>query len=422
MSSAPTSAGWVGQGRAQKRSIAAASAASSSLIGVSASANGTSSSYEQKFERQYRLLRKQASPSLASERCTAVITTRPSSWTVVLLTLLVAGCAQTSTAARPTPAHSPTEQARPARLDSPTPPSPTPSTSPPAAVTFSCALPVTITGQQSIAGGFISFPAGTITPDPGGTFTTEQTNGNYRLLSTKLPRLIGVPGQTFFYDRAYKRWIPAPRAAVYPDGSRYAYVIGGSSQTVHIVDVATGAEQVFAAPHPINGAVFDYSPNGVYLAGQGEASETGVWLVNPQTGSERLLTDAKIVVAVNGGTAWLSASPTGAFLPDTLVQMNLGNGAKTLWFTRPGQSVMFDGLTADGLPVVSVAGSTTVTYLLRSPSARDEITSGPNGFSNVSSDSHGVWMNAFDGLYLFVPGKGFQMVAQGLLASSGSCA
>lgn len=306
------------------------------------------------------------------------------------------------------------DSASPARLESPSPTPPSAAT-----VDFSCRLPVSVSGQTSLTSGFVQFPAASFTADPGGGFTVDQSTGSYRLLSTKLPRLIGGATQSVFYDRAYQRWIPAPRAAVYPDGSRYAYITGGSSQTVRVVEVATGTEQVFAAPHPINGGVVDYSPSGIYLAGVGEASETGVWLLNPQNGTERLLSQEKIVVAVNAGRSWLSQSPTGAPSPDTLVQLDLATGAKTVWFSRPGQTVVLDGLTADGLPVISLTNA--ATYLLRSPSTRDQIYSGGNWFANVSSDAHGVWMNSFDGLYLYVPGNGLHLVVSGVMATAGSC-
>jgi hypothetical protein len=278
---------------------------------------------------------------------------------------------------------------------------------------------VTNGAQGTVRGGFVTFPAGTYAADPDGAFTVQLSAGT--LTSVKTPKLVGSSYQSPFYDRGYQRWLPVARAAVYPDGSRYAYASGQPSPRVHIVDVVTGRETAFAEAHPYYAQVFDFSTGGVYLAGIGEAGETGVWLVNPASGAERQVSADKIVVAVYGGKAWLSDSPTGAQNPDRLVELDLTTGAKTVWFSRPGRTVSLDGLTDDGLPVISV--SDAGAYLLRSPSARDQIYSGGNWFANVSSDVHGVWMNSFDGLYLYTPGKSLHMVVADDLgfAPAGSC-
>ena len=343
---------------------------------------------------------------------------------VLVLVLTVGACQSSPTAARITPGSSPTPSASPAVSPSPSPApvvvSPSPTASPLPPVGFACHLPVAgLDDSGALIGGYITFPAAAYAGDPTAVFKRDHSNGTYRWLSTQSPQLIGGTPR-LFYDKAFKRWLPSPRAAVYPDGSRYAYVTGALNQTVHIVTVATGKERVLAAPHPINGAVLDFSPSGIYLAGSGEGSETGIWLLNQQTGAERLISGEKIVVAINGGGAWLEQSPTGAQFPDTLVLLNLTTGAKTVWFKKLGAFVNLVGLTADGLPVVQVNGP---VYLLRSPAVRDQIYSGGKLFADVASDTHGLWTESSDGVYLALPGKTLRLVAsdgQGLVPS-GSC-
>jgi hypothetical protein len=327
---------------------------------------------------------------------------------VAILAVLVVSCGQSSTA------HT---AASTSRLLSPSSPSPSlPQTVP---VDFSCRLPVM---TDVLKGDWVTFPGGGFSPDPASQFTYDQGTGTFQ--STQQPKLTGsVP--LLFYDRPQKRWLPTPRSAVYPDGSSYAYVTSTMNPTVHLVDVASGRERTFAAPRPVGAEVFDYGPDGVYLAG---TMESGVWLLNAQTGAERLLTSEKVVWAVANGKVWfgkLTTTNSSSVYPDTLVELNLSRGDETVWFHRDNQVINLLGLTSDGEPVVSVQITTgEEVWVLRSPAGAEKMYSGPRivDYPPVS-DAHGIWLGSGTaGIYLFTSVVGTRLVSVTRGAPAGICA
>jgi hypothetical protein len=283
----------------------------------------------------------------------------------------------------------------------------------------------TIGPTGTVTGGFIGFPGGNFTADPEGMFTRDQSTGTVRWLSNQQPQLIGsLP--LLFYDRPMSRWLPTNLAAVYPDRTRYAYVTGvdyvsGLKQTVHIVDVSTGSERVFRAPHPFGAGISAYTKAGIYLAGVGEASDPGVWLLDPQNGSERLVTNAGVVLAVGNGKAWLGELTSSRFgsMIDTLVELDLGSGAKKVWVHRKKPNVNLIGLTAAWLPVVEITGEGV--SLFRSPGIGQRIYSGGHWLSSVSSDTHGIWFESYDGIYLYSRGSGTHRVSATIGPPAGTC-
>lgn len=294
----------------------------------------------------------------------------------------------------------------------------------PGVVGFTCRLPVgTIDMAGTLTGGFIEFPGGSYTADRAGTFARDKSTGTFRWLSDKQPQLIGtIP--LLFYDRAVSRWLPTSREAVYPDGTRYAYVTWDPIQSVHVVEVATGQERMFPAPHPRGSKVYDYSSSGIYLSAAGEGGEAELWLLDPQSGSERLVTSEKIVTAVRNGKAWLgqlTSSQVGS-VPDTVVQLDLASGTKTTWFHRQNGQAWLVGFTSAGVPIVTVNTSGgSELWLVTSPGQEKRIYLGPNRFAFASSDSHGIWFASSDGMYLYSDSSGFQKVSNLLGSPAGSC-
>lgn len=295
----------------------------------------------------------------------------------------------------------------------------------PGVVSFSCRLPVrTIDMAGTLTGGFIEFPGGSYTADSAGTFARDKSTGTFRWLSDKQPQLIGsIP--LLFYDRAMTRWLPTSREAVYPGGTRYAYVTWDPIQSVHVVDVATGQEGTFPAPHPRGSRVYDYSSSGIYLSAASEGGEAELWLLDPQSGSERLVTSEKIVTAVRDGKAWLgqlTSSQVGS-VPDTVIQLDLASRTQTTWFHRQNGQAWLVGFTSVGAPIVTVntLGGSEL-WLVPSPGQEKRIYLGPNWFAFGSSDSHGIWLFSADGIYLYSEPGGFQKVSNLIGYPAGSCA
>jgi hypothetical protein len=195
-----------------------------------------------------------------------------------------------------------------------------------------------------------------------------------------------------------------------------------SGEDVHLVEVASGRDQTFSIAHPLQADVFDYSPKGIYLAGVGDAAETGVWVLDPTTGQETLLTAEKIVEAVGDGKVWLVQ---GGIFADTLVQLDPVSGSKTVWFHQEQSTVDLLGLTARGTPIVSVrAGATDQSvWIVLAPGVKEQVYSGPRQFDFAPiNDSHGIWLGSNTaGIYFYASGSGLLWVSAMTGAPAGTC-
>jgi hypothetical protein len=257
---------------------------------------------------------------------------------------------------------------------------------------------------------FVSLPAGTASVDPQARAMVGNAWGLY-------------------YDRAFSRWLPVPRQSVSPDGKHYAYGAPGLNQTkvptMHVVDVATGADHVFAAPTGawfVAYAVLDYSSDGIYLMTNYEVSH-GVALMNPQTGAIKSVADLPDIQASSGNrTFWVGtvnpADPNPlaglSTQPNQLDRFSLVDRTRVAWFYRPSTAPRVIGFDIQGHPFVwAVNGKNGVIdgdygaelLLLTSPQSRRSIFKGSAqlfGSSVVTiSDSHGTWLGTDHGIYLY---------------------
>jgi hypothetical protein len=285
--------------------------------------------------------------------------------------------------------------------------SPTPSGLPLTRVAFSCKLPITTADNH---GAFMSFPAGTISIDPQGPTMTGSSWGLY-------------------YDRAFSRWLPVPRQAVSADGKHYAYGKPGGDQsqvaTMHVVDIATGADHVFATPSTdwfIPYSVLDYTGEGIYLSINYEGSY-GVSMMDPQTGAIRSVAKLPDVQASGGNrTFWVGTvnpadpSPLGGIgtQPNQIDRFSLVDGSRVPWFYRPSSAPRVIGSDLQGHPIVWVVtgsngfvnGNYVVELLvLMDPQSQRSIYKDPSRLlgQNVQSisDSHGTWFGTDQGIYLY---------------------
>jgi hypothetical protein len=220
----------------------------------------------------------------------------------------------------------------------------------PVAVTvaaLSCRLPIAwgVNASQGYVRkfGFLNFRDGTVTEDP------------------------GAPAASSFYDRAFARWLPVDREAVSNDGRRYAYTTGSAYQdtagTVHVVDLASGADRTLFSGKPIY-RVVSFAPEGIYLTLQApEGRSRGLWIQDPAGGSARLLNRDVVDPWVAGGAGWgvdfdasdPNPAPGGIESPfNRLVQIDLYTGATTPWFTWLGADIWVDGVDYSGNPFVEL--------------------------------------------------------------------
>jgi hypothetical protein len=237
-------------------------------------------------------------------------------------------------------------------------------------------------------------------------------------------------GWGLYYDRAFSRWLPVPRQAVSPDGRHYAYGMAAPNQkkvsTMHVVDVATGADHVFAASTGawyVAYTVFDYSSDGIYLTTDYEVS-AGLALMNPQTGVIKSVANLPDIQAAGGNrNFWVGTvnpadpNPLGGLStqPNQLDRYNLDDRTRVAWFYRPSTAPRVIGFDTQGHPFVwaanGKAGNIAADYsgellLLISPQSRQSIFKGSGQIFETStvvtvSDSHGTWFGTDQGIYLY---------------------
>jgi len=325
-----------------------------------------------------------------------------------LLAVLMTGCSlATQPAARQVPSpspitiQSPSPSASPSVLDLPL-----------TSVGFSCRLPILTADGR---GAFISFPTRSVNFDPKGQ---------------------GLQGHGgAYYDRAFSRWLPVPRQAVSPDGKHYAFGQPAPDKTkvatMHVVDVATGADHVFATPSTdwfIPYSVLDYASEGIYLYTNYELS-IGLWLMDPTTGAIHRVANLTDIQASGGNrTFWVGSvnpadpNPLGGLgiMPNQIDRFTLADGKRIAWFYRPSTAPRVIGSDIQGHPVVLVFNGTNGVIdgdygaeliLLMSPQSQRSIFKGPvSSMFPPISDSHGIWFGSDNGIYLYT-GAAFQKVS-----------
>jgi hypothetical protein len=309
-------------------------------------------------------------------------------------------------------------------------------------VGFTCSLPAVVTSGGgdfvSYSGGFISFPSGTFAQDPNGLISTGSSQQEVETRAT--PVLRGVPqdGPTF-YDAAVNRWVPVSAAQSAPDGSSYAYATGASSSpgaTFHIVNSSAATQKTFTVAVPNVGAangvqVMAYDGSGVYfVVTQVEGYPVGVWRLDAGTGKVTALARVANVMAVRGGYAWGGAVdphdpspprvPASRSLFNSVVQVNLSNGAQTQWFYSPGRSETLLGL-ASGRPVVNIgdgpdfpAVGGEVRLLDHASSGAEDtgqfVYGGGVALSDPQADGDRLWFGSDRGIYLYTADGSLQKV------------
>ena len=357
-----------------------------------------------------------------------------------VLIVLTFGCGQAGPPAAVKSTLSPASQTAIAR--------PVPDDLPLSRVSFSCRLPVVRSSYLgsspfTYSGGFITFPAGTFAADPTGKVNISPQGG--MVVTDASPKLYNGPLQFGgpFYDRAEKRWLPAAVSQVSPDGAFYAYGSfdpqHGDPGRIHIVNVSTATEKVFAASAPTvdqGFTVAEFSSAGIYLvATQVQRAPAGAWLMNPLTGEIRALTQVAGVLAIRNGYAWIrrvdprdpSPPVTGKGTPsDSVVQVDLASGAQTIWFYRPGSLVELQGFDSGGRPVVAVfdPSASTIRFesrLIDGPGSPGSILSEVDQtLSDVLGVGNRLWLSRSTGMYLYTADRGLQKVFESNPANEGT--
>jgi hypothetical protein len=272
---------------------------------------------------------------------------------------------------------------------------------------LSCSLPVYMDGSVPPA-GFVRFPSGRLAMDPTGAFKAAGT-GNV-IVSVAKPVLDGTYG-ALAYDWQQHRWVPTAPQMISPDGSAYAYPqeygAGGAmyANRLRVVTVATGNDRLL-----YTGAFADapiaWTSAGIYDVAVGfEVSSTGLWLIDPATGSARAIIKSGGWDVISGGAAWgfggvIYANGPPDPYPHTVDRLDLTTGKVTNWFTAPyPHNVHVAGLDTAGRPVIVV--DHYHVYRLVGPSQAVAMFNSPvmlwDG-TRMQLDSHGLWFSTIAGI------------------------
>jgi hypothetical protein len=290
------------------------------------------------------------------------------------------------------------------------------------AAALNCSLPIsTESGQQA---GFLSIASGKFTADPSS----------------------GASSNGMTYDRPQGRWLPVSPPHMLPDGSAYAYTREASPiqsrNEIHLVDVATGKDQVIYNQGAYH--VIAYQPEGIYVDYHlnGTDASSGLWLLDPASGSLKPYASGRQATWgwIAAGGAW-SYSPTGArFGSTTFNRLDLSTGAVETWFQvggpqppAPGSKsirvIGFDG--SHPLVQVYVDEHTSEIWRLSAAGQATRLPDVPLGVLSPPfsvADSHGTWLIAGDGdVYLYANGAFTRVAAapsvgNGWYVVSGTCA
>jgi hypothetical protein len=283
-------------------------------------------------------------------------------------------------------------------------PSPRPTPAPTAAA-LSCKLPIAsgdapIDGNPSHGskgkGGFVAFPQAAISND-------GNSLGTYVLGAGK--------------------WVPVARSAVSPDGKRYAWAENkgfgaAATSVVHLVDVASGADQPVNLPNAYG--IVDFSREGIYLTHvipASDAPSSGLALLDPAGGGlKQVSTVAHSWQRIASGAAWGTDldkgdpnPPQGLGPANRVLRLDLTSGAVSNVFTSFGNRVEILGFDSSSNPVLSVANATNYTVRAGANSVYSAAFGELNPVGPAVADANGLWLGSPAGSIWLLPPGGAQL-------------
>jgi hypothetical protein len=200
-----------------------------------------------------------------------------------------------------------------------------------------------------------------------------------------------------------------------PDDLHYAYPESAAPNyarprfanvNLHVVDIPTTTDRVIATGP--GWWVLAFIADGIYVTHSGPSGEslTGLWKIDPTTGSSRqVLPESVRQLRVGGGAAW--GSEVG-MMSKILYRYDLGSGTSEMWYSRTDRYVTYLMSDGSGRPLVSVTpeqGPGGEIWLLTGPNKATLVRSGSDAFFAVGgfSDPLGTWMYGSSGLWLLQP-------------------
>lgn len=317
-----------------------------------------------------------------------------------------------ATACGPSPApvaqRSPVTSASPYAISTTPTPSASAVTSPkssprPTATTLKCHLPITASASAGDPpGGWITFP--------GGTFVRDK--GSLRFHS---------PAHLPSYDRAIGAWVPVEYGNVSPSGLSYVLYRDWTTavpNALYVVDARTGKRRLMSSAQTPDipwQVVLDYASEGIYLAapGYGMAPPVkGLWLLDPNTGSIRLIDRSHAWSAMAGGAAWVFETPSIGVGRHQVYRLDLRTKNVSAWYETKTELRLISPTPQGGLLFSYGDVSSSKVGVLTGPNAFSPLKV-PPGFKPYHGISArpGVWIALTDGIALYVKGQGVRVMA-----------
>jgi hypothetical protein len=225
---------------------------------------------------------------------------------------------------------------------------------------------------------------------------------------------------------------------VAPDGASYVLTSYNSTPPVNLVDAKTGSRRLILPAEkegPIPGSVWKvirYASEGIYLwTGNGgmEKPVPGLWLLDPATGSVRLIDGSHYWGKVSGGAAWALDEAGTRASASKVYRLDLGPGQVTM---------LYDSKTDIALISPTPDGEILIDYgRIGSPRLASLTATGivvpveleptfPPIFS-ASLAPQGVWISVYgelwSGIAIYVKGEGVTIMARSAYAleAAGAC-
>jgi hypothetical protein len=144
--------------------------------------------------------------------------------------------------------------------------------------------------------------------------------------------------------------------------------------------------------------------DGIYLTKYGAYSgHLGLWRVDANNGSiTQLLKEATAFDDLGGGYAWYIEPRTEGPSPSTVYRIELGTGARTVWYQEPRVPAVHLGTTPDGTPLIGWIDPDNFDHvrLLLVPVAKqasvlyDGMNASTPWIIAINDPAHGLWFGS----------------------------
>lgn len=245
------------------------------------------------------------------------------------------------------------------------------------------------------------------------------------------PKLLGEPFVS--YSTVLQEWLPARPEMVAPDGIHYAYK--APDRSIHMVAATTQTNQVVLASNPNDLNPVGYSIDGIWLV---QSAGQGLWLIDAST---QALTQVRAPSSqeswglFRGGAIWgaNTGGGVGATPPSSLLHFDPKSRTVSTWYSQAGAVVSLAAVDANGFAaVVTSSGSGSVETLVAiTAPGQSRILSMPGGVNPIpllsgreETDSHGGWVVARSGIFLFDSTSGVRSIGpavSGDVVPAGEC-